>query len=292
MYAHLVNSRGPFHYSAGWVMRHVRGFSLVELLVVIGIIAVLIALLLPALNRAREQAKTTQCLSNLRQIGIGMHMYTSHSRGWVLPAWITGTNTPGVNHITWGSILVELKYLPAPPQLGVNNPDLESQGDSVFRCPSGLNRRHEPTDPNPTSMTDPMNQVFWRRGTPVGFFDHWYAANAHEDELSPADQKRWPMRKLRREDTGEILGGPLSKTNQVKRSAEMAMILDGFRMIDGRFVRVSARHNNRTTVNFLMADGHCESIDYRTLPQSNFRSVPNLSVLTGKPHPRWRLDQN
>jgi prepilin-type N-terminal cleavage/methylation domain-containing protein/prepilin-type processing-associated H-X9-DG protein len=65
------------------VARHRRfaGFSLVELLVVIGIIAVLIALLLPSLARAREQAKRTQCLSNLRQIGIAIHGYASDHKG-------------------------------------------------------------------------------------------------------------------------------------------------------------------------------------------------------------------
>jgi prepilin-type N-terminal cleavage/methylation domain-containing protein/prepilin-type processing-associated H-X9-DG protein len=58
-----------------------RGFTLVELLVVIGIVAVMVSILLPSLGRAREAANQTKCLSNLRQLGMAFVMYTNENKG-------------------------------------------------------------------------------------------------------------------------------------------------------------------------------------------------------------------
>lgn len=72
----------------------VRGFTLVELLVVIGIIALLISILLPSLARAREAANKTRCLSNLRQIGLAMVMYCSDNKGYFTATAISSNQYP------------------------------------------------------------------------------------------------------------------------------------------------------------------------------------------------------
>ena len=76
---------------------HHRGFTLVELLVVIGVIAVLISILLPALNKARIAAKRMACLSNLRQIGVGFALYESENKGFI------PSGKPGVPGMVWNA---------------------------------------------------------------------------------------------------------------------------------------------------------------------------------------------
>jgi len=87
----------------------VRGFTLVELLVVIGIISVLISLLLPALNKARAAATNVACLSNLRQVGMAMLGYVGENRG-KLPY---GSIHPSGESLLY-SALIDSHWLPTP----------------------------------------------------------------------------------------------------------------------------------------------------------------------------------
>jgi prepilin-type N-terminal cleavage/methylation domain-containing protein/prepilin-type processing-associated H-X9-DG protein len=114
---------------------HRRAFTLVELLVVIGIIALLISILLPALNKARRSAATVQCASNMKQIAMGMLMYINANKGSMMPAQIKAGGDIYGDGWWWSTELVRQKYVTAPNSFGDGTRKLPRT--SVFRCPEG-----------------------------------------------------------------------------------------------------------------------------------------------------------
>ena len=113
------------------------GFTLVELLVVIGIIALLISILLPSLSRARESARGVQCANNMRQQGLMMHMYANDQKGW-FPDSVSDGRWPvgGMASVNGAMPATEAERLPLAGGQALLYTQGYAEDVAIFYCPS------------------------------------------------------------------------------------------------------------------------------------------------------------
>ena len=135
------------------VRRSYKAFTLVELLVVIGIIALLISVLLPALSSARRQANTVKCASNLHQVGLGLLMYAQAYDGHLPGSYMNPQPYTLVDvGIPSGSITGTEVYWWQALQIQKLLPGVGSPGASPFVCPS-TSGNYQPFDADGSNPT-------------------------------------------------------------------------------------------------------------------------------------------
>jgi prepilin-type N-terminal cleavage/methylation domain-containing protein/prepilin-type processing-associated H-X9-DG protein len=265
------------------VSRRIRAFTLVELLVVIGIIALLISILLPALQKARESANTTQCASNLRQIAIGMIGYANDNKGKLPPSKVEiyggARNYP--QGFFWSNALVSGKYVESVH--GVDAAGAPRGGNSAFRCPSGIDEDLKFSGFAALYPRQGANQqyVFIPEPTADDGVKTWYGLNSITVEPGTSTSAAvgggsdaafaWYNGKSATDNDKFITEAKFTRSlSVIKRSALMVMAFDGntYNWNDigngstGVSARISGRHGKATnngkdgSFNCAFFDGH------------------------------------
>ena len=178
-----------------------QAFTLVELLVVIGIIALLVAILLPALSRARRQAATVQCASNMKQIAMAVIQYDMDNNGHLIIGHIddyesTANGKLYPDGFGWAAELMHQNYIKAPNFL---TDPYSSVYRSPFRCPEGLDQdvvQSGSTELEGHYATDPINAEYYIDGNSGGSRSDgqtpyavatWYQLNLKTSSTASAD---------------------------------------------------------------------------------------------------------
>ena len=241
-----VRSASPFVASS--LRRFVAsGFTLIELLVVIAIVALLIAMLLPAIRQAKEQGVVTQCLSNLRQIGIGFQMYLN-DYDQRFYEFRQSTGPPWREFAQGGR-----------PHTGVVDPrplNVYVERQDGFRCPGDNGREENPyVAIKPTIFDDTgSSYIFNSPGISAMWGDT--SANPNSDRHIDSDAERIlePPRFVLMADYTLLDLNWNAATGEPVTGWEFPTGLGGSSRFHNAF-------NNRSNCNMVFADGHAAYLD-------------------------------